>query len=617
VPASRGSSSRSWPSPRTRACTGTTTTTSAGEPISIPFFDDFPSATINVGLWVEIIDVEGSTAGTNEPSPTFAANLNGNPNGADTLISQAIDLDGLSDVALSYYYQQTGGGDSPETGDDLYVEYLDNTATWQLVKQHLGADPDMSDFEEVVYYLPPDAYHSGFRLRFRSTGTAGSFDDWFVDNVLVDVTFPPDVDVSPLSFTEYMDQGDSTVKTIDILNTGLGSLNYSASVQLAPKANQTFERLKALGRVAPASRDYDDLMMSQIPGKGETDLRQGYEQTKDAGGPDAFGNFWIDSDEAGGPAFVWDDVSGTGTNIVGDFTDDSFGGPYPIGIDFPFYGNTYNEIYVGSNGIIGFSSSNMSTLSNVTIPTGGTPNDIIAWFWDDLNPADASSSPAIYVDTTGDRCIIQFTNIAEYQSGGGGDAVTAQIVLEPDGTITLYYLEVEPGFELTSATIGIENSDGSDGLEVSFNSSYIKDSLAVQFYAPYIWLELNKLSGIIPGTNSDQLELKFRSAELDSGTHQANVVITTNDPDEPSITIPVELNIDTGPAYVCGDVNGDGNGPNLTDVTYLVNYLFLQGPPPPVLAAADVNASGGDINLTDVTLLVQFLFLQGDPIVCP
>ena len=67
---------------------------------------------------------------------------------------------------------------------------------------------------------------------------------------------------------------------------------------------------------------------------------------------------------------------------------------------------------------------------------------------------------------------------------------------------------------------------------MSFNAAYIHDALAVQFFAPYIWLELDKTSGIIPGSSSDQLELKFRSAELDSGTYNATVVINSNDPDE-------------------------------------------------------------------------------------
>jgi hypothetical protein len=32
--------------------------------------------------------------------------------------------------------------------------------------------------------------------------------------------------------------------------------------------------------------------------------------------------------------------------------------------------------------------------------------------------------------------------------------------------------------------------------------------------------------------------------------------------------------------FICGDINGDWHGPNVVDVTYLVDYLFRGGPPP-------------------------------------
>ena len=69
-------------------------------------------------------------------------------------------------------------------------------------------------------------------------------------------------------------------------------------------------------------------------------------------------------------------------------------------------------------------------------------------------------------------------------------------------------------------------------------------------------------------------------------------------------------------ACIAGDTNGDGNGPNLTDVTFLVNFLFLGGATPPDMRSANVNGLGG-INLTDVTWLVNYLFSGGPPPVCP
>ncbi len=61
-----------------------------------------------------------------------------------------------------------------------------------------------------------------------------------------------------------------------------------------------------------------------------------------------------------------------------------------------------------------------------------------------------------------------------------------------------------------------------------------------------------------------------------------------------------------------GDVDGI-TGINISDVTYLVDYLFNGGPLPlPVLEAGDVNCEDGT-NIGDLTYLVDYLFRGGPP----
>lgn len=70
------------------------------------------------------------------------------------------------------------------------------------------------------------------------------------------------------------------------------------------------------------------------------------------------------------------------------------------------------------------------------------------------------------------------------------------------------------------------------------------------------------------------------------------------------------------PDYLCGDVNGDDNGPNIVDITHLVAYLFTGGPEPPVIETADLDGPPYDrvVNIVDVTHLVGYLFAGGpDP----
>jgi hypothetical protein len=58
-----------------------------------------------------------------------------------------------------------------------------------------------------------------------------------------------------------------------------------------------------------------------------------------------------------------------------------------------------------------------------------------------------------------------------------------------------------------------------------------------------------------------------------------------------------------------GDANGDGQL-NVSDVVYLINYLFIGGPAPGCHLAGDVNCDGA-INVTDVVYLINYLFIGG------
>jgi len=594
------------------SCFGYITTYSAGLPGSFPWYEPFPDDTIATVRWIFNSGAQISTDGLNPPSGPYSLNLDG---GNDTIMTQPINLDGVESAILSYYYQCGGGGDAPESNDDLLIQYKDRFGDWVTARTHKGGVAAMSTFEQIYVGLALDAIHSGFQIRFISNGSGDNIDDWFVDDIRID--YAPAITVTPGTMQQWLAPGDSVVEEMYISNTGQGNLTYSVtSVPLVSRG--IFDNLLSMDQVEPARRVYPDGFHDYDDVKGIDDPRVGLPVTRDAGGPDLFGYYWIDSDISGGPAFAWDDISATGVEVADELDDDNFFGPIPLGFDFPFYNETYSEFYIGSNGIIGFDTTNMKSRYKKWIPNDTAPNAIIAWMWDDLDPTDSDNADRkVYYDTTGGHCVIMFENYSEY-GAYAGDVITAEVILEPDGTITIQYLSIASGFDIGSSTVGIESPDGTDGLEVAYLTEYVHDGLAVRFFMPYQWLSLDHDSGILAAGEIDTLQCTFRTGELDNGDYSANVIVTSNDPDptDNPWTVPAQLTVNDSPQYVCGDANGD-ELVNMLDLLYIIDYLYTEGPVPPEPDAADVDSSGA-CDLLDILAIIDFLYVEGaDDLNCP
>jgi hypothetical protein len=261
-----------------------------------------------------------------------------------------------------------------------------------------------------------------------------------------------------------------------------------------------------------------------------------------SGGPDEFGYEWIDSNEPNGPQYVWEDIVSTGTLVENwvptgtwDPKDEGFAGPFPLGFTFKFYGIEKTEIYVASNGFFHFSPLTANTITNASIPNTAHPNDYIAPFWDDL---DGRTQGTVHYKQDGNRFIMQFTNWQKYSGQG---SLTFQVVLYSSGKIMYYYNDMVG--TLNSATVGIENGDGTIGLQVAYNSTYVENNLAVKISAEPDWLSADPISGTLYNGNSVDLELTFRTEDFPLGDYSMDMVINSNDPANPTLVVPVTMTI--------------------------------------------------------------------------
>ena len=160
-----------------------------------------------------------------------------------------------------------------------------------------------------------------------------------------------------------------------------------------------------------------------------------------------------------------------------------------------------------------------------------------------------------------------------------------------------------PGEDFT--VIEGDIGDGDEGYEIYGGTG---------FQGPWVMI------GTGSGTQSFDLQgtgLSLTTGGLLSGTpvDTGSVSFTARVEDIAGSVDEKLLNLFVEPAYICGDIDGDGSDPNVADLTYLVDYLFRGGPPPPVMDAANVDGING-VNISDLTALVEYLFRSGE-LNCP
>ena len=202
------------------------------------------------------------------------------------------------------------------------------------------------------------------------------------------------------------------------------------------------------------------------------------------------GNTYITSDDPGGPAFFWIDISGA-TNSGLDADD----GSIVISLPFPFeFFGTQNIITASSNGHFIFGTGSVGSFTNYPIDNPNSPNLGVFPWWDDWMVREIDDSHLYYktIGTAPNRQFVLIWQVVyhyEYPIDPS-DPVTFEVILsEFSNTITFQYFDTDADGDDwdsgLSGTIGLKYASGGDGLEYLFDglptNRLIHDSLAVKF----------------------------------------------------------------------------------------------------------------------------------------
>ena len=300
-----------------------------------------------------------------------------------------------------------------------------------------------------------------------------------------------------LSFT--LAPGEQASKTLSIANTGTAELRYAISDKTIP------------------------------------------DSTPDHGGPDTFGYTFIATGQPGGPAFVWNDISATGTSVtLGDYDSITVALPFA----FPFYGEEQHEVKIVSDGFLAFNTVGLPTRTtdDRILFNASAPNNIIAGHWDDLDPR---ASGTIHYQKEADKFTVQYTHVAINSWGFPTEPMlqnTFQIVLYADGTIALHYLDI---MNSAQQVVGIENADATDGLLIKNMWDYpFVDSATVIITPTLPWMTVTSPSNALQGGDQDQVDVQFDATDLQPGIYSAVLYITSDDQKHPVERLPVTMRVD-------------------------------------------------------------------------
>ncbi|MBU0486390.1 MAG: hypothetical protein KKD31_00390, partial [Bacteroidetes bacterium] len=187
-------------------------------------------------------------------------------------------------------------------------------------------------------------------------------------------------------------------------------------------------------------------------------------------------NYFLNTNGAYSP------VAGDGTKVI--LGDDQVGGPFPIGFGFDFYGSSYSELYISSNGFITFNAnSTHGCCSGAFLPHfQSNPSNLISIAWSDLYPPGNGFVEYFTTGIAPDRkLIVNFTDIP--QCCNAVPKVTAQVILYEGSNI----IEIHSTFvEVNAGTMGIVNNGGTLATAVpGRNSSFFSiTNDFVQFIPP-------------------------------------------------------------------------------------------------------------------------------------
>ncbi len=233
----------------------------------------------------------------------------------------------------------------------------------------------------------------------------------------------------------------------------------------------------------------------------------------------------------------------------------------PIGFDFSFFGELHDTIDIQSNGFLSFDNifpGLPASYTNQPLPNSADPNNIIAPFWDDLDITDGTALYYTSHTTQGSSFTVRWQNIPFFDDLDASLTFDATL-FEKSNLILFSYKTLTDGTKTyahgSSATVGVENADASQGIQYSYNQSLLSEGMSIVMQTADIQeaLFLSETGDLDNDGLTNQVEIQ------DTLTNPASADTDSDGlPDGWEVLHNLDPNDDTGLYGSEGDFDNDG-----------------------------------------------------------
>lgn len=212
-----------------------------------------------------------------------------------------------------------------------------------------------------------------------------------------------------------------------------------------------------------------------------------------------------------------------GTSVNG--CDDCVQGPFNIGFNFTYFGNTYSQFYVSSNGWIGFSPGQTSGYVAQFLPNNSAPKNAILADWEDLFPSAGQMNYYVTGSSPNRKMVFNFNGVGFY--GCRSTTVVWQIVLSETTNEIDINFQSKPQCGGYSATLGLTNSTGTQVVPVGGKNAVqwsITQGTSYKFAPSTVQTSFNYNRSVYTSSTGN---FNFGSTGLDINNYEFQIVIPT------------------------------------------------------------------------------------------